>query len=254
MNPLTHKSRTFTVIAVVAMVLPLNWCCKKGPLCNCFVPAGPTKEETRTVPFFNQVDVNDNINVLLSTGPQEQVLVQGGKHLIKYIAAQVSSGVLILKNNNRCNWMRSYEKSHINVYITMPNFTYITNEGVGDIKSMDTLVADSFQVQTKSAGNVNLLVRSKYINTHLFGSGDLTLAGTTSTFTCAFYSGTGFLYCENLITSGYAFIASSTTGDCYISSNGILDVTIYKNGNVYYSGKPQEIWYKHYGKGQLIPN
>lgn len=232
-------------------MLAINWSCKKGPFCNCFTPAGSPSEETRTLPYFEQIDVKDNINVVLTTGPQEQVQIQGGKNLIKYITTNVSNGVLTLKNINKCNWMRSYKKSVITVYLTMPNITYITNEGVGTVSSNDTLYTDSLQLTTKSAGDINLLVHALYIEGHLFGPGDLTLAGTTGSFSCNFFSGTGFAYCDKL-TSGYTFFSSSTTGDCYVTSSGILDIVIYRNGNVYYSGAPQAIHCKTYSKGQLI--
>lgn len=239
-------------ISAVFLAIALNWSCTKGPFCNCFSPVGSPSERTLNLPSFDQITVKDNINVFLSTGPQEQVTIQGGSNLIKYISADVSSGMLTLKNENKCNWMRSYKKSVINVYITMPNITYIKNEGIGKVKSQDTLVADSLQLETQSAGDIDLIVHSQYIIGHLFGPGDLTLSGTTGTFLCNFFAGTGFAYCDKL-NSGYTFFSSSTTGDCYVTSSGALDVVIYRNGNIYYSGKPTSVSAKTYSKGQLIP-
>lgn len=183
-------------------------------------------------------------------GPQH-IEIDGAKNLIQNITTDVSGGVLTLQNNNICNWMKSYKKSIINVYITMPDIAYITNEGVGNVQSTDTITAGSFQVQIKSAGDINLMVRSVNVTAHLFGAGDLTLTGTTGNFLCNFFGGTGFIYTDNL-NSGYTFLASSTTGDCYITSKGIMDVTIYNIGNVYYSGNPTLIRYQTYGKGQLM--
>lgn len=229
----------------------LSWHCHKAPVCDCFEAAGSPSEITVSVPYFNQISVYDDVNVFITPGPQEQIQIQGGKNLIKNIAATVSDSVLTLKNNNICNWMRSYKKSVINVYITMPDITYITSNGVGTIQSTDTLKVNTLQIQTKSAGDVTLMVHAININTHLFGSGNLTLTGTTDNFTCNFFSGTGFLYCDKL-QSLYTFLSTATIGDCYITSSGRMDVAIFKLGNVYYSGNPSPIYCTAHGKGQLI--
>src|SRR5580700_7348642 len=87
--------------------------CRKVPVCDCFEAAGAPSEENRTsvLPYFEQVYVQDDLNVSISIGNTEQVLIQGGSNLIHNISATVSNNVLTLKNNNICNWLRSYKKS-----------------------------------------------------------------------------------------------------------------------------------------------
>jgi len=245
------KTGHFKILFCFLMVAMLNWRCHKAPVCDCFEAAGKPSSITITVPYFDQISVYDDINVFLSTGPQEQVEIQGGENLIKNIGTTVSNGVLTLKNNNICDWLRSYKKSTINVYLTMPDITYITSYGYGNIQSTDTLNASSFQIKTNSSGDINLIVHSVTVNTHLFGSGDLTLSGITANFTCNFFSGTGFLYCDKL-QSQYTFLSTATIGDCYITSSGRMDVAIFKQGNVYYAGNPVPLNCTTYGKGQLI--
>ncbi|HSY77872.1 MAG TPA: DUF2807 domain-containing protein [Bacteroidia bacterium] len=213
--------------------------CHKGPVCDCFESAGLPTEENRTnvLPLFEQVYVQDNINLFVSMGNTQQVIIQGGGNLIHNISATVINNTLTLKNNNNCDWLRSYKKSIINVYVTMPRLTYITNAGVGNVNSLDTITADTLQVQTLSAGDINLNVHSKQILGHLFGSGNLTLNGQSNQFLCTFYSGTGFVYCSNLLT-GYTFISNSSTGDCYVNVSNQLDVSINGRGNIYYTGSP----------------
>ena len=234
----------FCVIAVV------GWSCKKTSICECFEAAGKPASIIRTIDGFNQIVVNDDINVFISQGAQ-QVEIQGGENLIENIATNVSGGVLTLQNNNICDWMRSYKKSIINVYITIPNLTSILSNGVGSIQSTDTLRFDTLQIQTKSASDINLLLRSKSVYAHMFGTSDLTLTGSADLFECNFFAGTGFVYCDGF-KSGYTFISHNSTGDCYVSPLGELDVIIYKYGNVYYKGSPSPISVKTFSSGQLI--
>jgi hypothetical protein len=231
----------FTVVAFCS--------CKKdsGP---CFESVGSSSSETRVLPSFNQISLYDDINLFIAIGLQ-QVQIQGGQNLIKSISTDVSNQVLTIKNNNTCDWLRSYKKSVINVYVTVPSLAYVTAYGYGTIQSIDTINIDSFQVETKSASDVQLTIHSKFMAAHLFGSGNLTLTGICSQFNCNFYSGSGFVYCNELIT-GYVFLSSSTTGDSYIYTNGGLSALLYNDGNLYYSGNPTSISCQTYGKGQLI--
>lgn len=226
--------------------------CHKGPVCDCFESAGKPTEENRTgvLPYFEQVYVHDDINLFVTMGATEQVIIQGGSNLIHNISATVANKVLTLKNNNNCDWLRSYKKSIINVYVTMPRITYITNAGVGNITSIDTITTDTLQVKTTNAGDINLMVHSQQIQGHLFGSGDLTLNGQSNQFLCTYFSGTGFVYCTNLRTL-YTFISTTSTGDCYINAINQLDASIYQRGNIYYSGSPL-IHATIKGSGQLL--
>ncbi|HWY98379.1 MAG TPA: DUF2807 domain-containing protein [Bacteroidia bacterium] len=214
--------------------------CHKGPVCDCFESAGLPTEENRTnvLPYFEQVYVQDNINVFISMGNTEQVIIQGGGNLVRNISATVANNILTLKNNNNCDWLRSYKKSIINVYVTMPRVTYITNASVGNVNSLDTITTDTFQVKTTSAGDINLNVHSLQIQGHLFGSGNLTLNGQSNEFACVYFGGTGYVYCNNLITN-YTFISNTSTGDCYVNATNLLTAFIYQKGNIYYTGSPK---------------
>jgi len=238
-------------------LLVLLFCsCGKTPVCDCFDSAGPSSSQTRQVPYFNQITVNDNVNVFITTGSPETVTIEGGKNLIPNIGANVSGTVLTLKNNNICNWLRSYKKSIINVYITMPEIITITNSGYGTVQSQGTITSDSLVLNTtNSPGDINLAVNAKFINAHLFGTADLTLSGQCQTFLTNFFGGTGYIYNSNLVVSGYAFISSSTTGDCYVNCSGAtLDVHIYGQGNVFYKVSPTTTvkYTNEGGSGKLV--
>lgn len=232
----------------------LYWSCGKTPVCDCFDSAGKTASQVREVPFFTQIVANDNVNVFITTGNPETLTIEGGGNLIGNIGANVTGGVLTLKNNNICNWLRSYKKSGINVYITMPQLTTITNSGYGTVQSQGTITFDSLVLNTtNSPGDIDLTVNSKFINAHMFGTADLHLSGQCQTFLTNYFGGTGFIYDNDLVVSGYAFISSNTTGDSYINCKGTLGVQIFGQGNVYYTGSPKMLQYTpEGGSGQLI--
>ncbi len=241
-------------LAVRYWLLAIGFCsCNKAPVCDCFDSAGSQSSQVRDVPYFNQIIAKDNVNVYITIGNPEKVIIEGGGNLVPNIGANVSNGVLTLKNNNICNWLRSYKKSGINVYITMPDLNTITNSGYGTVESKGTISIDSLVLNTtNSSGDIDLSVNVRFINAHMFGTADLTLTGQCQTFLTNFFGGTGYIYNNNLIITGYAFVSSNTTGDCYINCNGTLDVEIYGQGNVFYNGTPSIQYYPEGGSGKLI--
>ncbi len=162
--------KTFFKILFTLLVLVTLSSCRKSPVCDCFEVTGnqATDDRTSALASFNQIVAYDDMNVFISIGPEEKVLISGGENLIRNISANATNGVLSLRNENNCNWLRSYKKSTINIYITMPEVTFITNNGYGTIQSADTITTDNFQVETYSAGDINLAVHCNSITAHLF--------------------------------------------------------------------------------------
>jgi len=228
--------------------------CGKTPVCDCFDSAGSQSSQIRQVPYFNQITTNDNVNVYITIGNPEKLVIEGGGNLIPNIGANVSGTVLSLNNNNICNWVRSYKKSSINAYITMPELITITNSGYGTVYSKGTITSDSLVLYTtNSPGNIELTVNARIISAHLFGTSDITLSGQCQSFLTNFFGGTGYIYDNDLVVSNYTFISTNTTGDCYVNCNiGTLFVEIFGQGNVFYKGLPTVQYFPEGGSGKLI--
>jgi len=239
--------------SIYLLIVMIFSSCNKSPVCECFESAGSQSSLIVQMPYFNQLAVHDNVNVFITQGSPESVTIEGSKNLIPNIGLSMSGVVLNLKNNNICNWLRSYKKSQINVYITMPQLISVTNSGYGKVQSVGTITSDSLVLNTtNSSGDIQLDVNARFINSHMFGTADLVISGTCQTFLCNFFGGTGFLYNSNLTISNYGFLSTNSTGDSYINCNGNFDVAIYSEGNVYYSGSATPVLDISAGSGQLI--
>ena len=222
--------------------------CKKENRCDCFKRTGAIETEIRNVGPFNKIYVENNLNVFIIQDSVCQVKVEAGEHLIPLIKTEITDGTLFIKNKNKCNWARSYDKP-FNVYVRMPYVKYITSNGTGDIKSSNTITTDTFEIQTKNSGNIELTVNSSRITSHLFGSGDLTLHGKTYEHACSI-GGTGYLYSADLQTN-YTWIESYTTGLCYIAASDLLICRIDQIGDVYCYTRPATIEKTFFGAGHL---
>jgi hypothetical protein len=228
MNKIFKYSILFLIISAVS--------CKKENLCDCFKGTGDIVNETRDIKGFDKIVTEDNVNVFITQDSIFEVKVEAGKHLIKLISTEVNEGELRIKNNNRCNFVRT-SKKEINVYLKMPAIKYITSEGYGKIQSLNTLTTAEFDVRTKSTGDVDLIVNNSKIISHMFGNGDIYFRGITGEHSCHVV-GEGFVNCSGLSTQ-YTWIYSRTSGYAYINVTNLLQIIIESSGNVYYTGKPQ---------------
>lgn len=222
--------------------------CKKENACDCIKRTGPITTQKRELSGFDKIIVHDNIHVFITQDSNFEVIVEAGKNLRGLITTEVSDGTLVIKNKNRCNWTRSY-KEPINVYIKMPVIKYITSEGTGNIKSLNTITTNTFDVRTKNSGNIELTVNNTLVISHMHGAGDLTLHGYTKEHACDI-GGTAFLRCRDLQTESTS-IHTFTTGQCYVQASNSLLCIIDKIGDVYCYGNPTTINKTVRGTGKL---
>jgi hypothetical protein len=241
--------KNFKIINTCASIL-LIICfsaCKKENRCDCIKRTGTIITETRQINGFDKIYVEENVAIFIIQDSIFEVKVEAGENIVPLIKTEVINGTLFISNKNRCNWTRSYKKP-INVFIKMPVIKYITSDGTSDIKSLNTITTDDFDVQTKNSGNIELTVNNSKVTSHMHGSGDLILHGTTIEHACDI-GGTAFLKCEDLKTNS-TWVHTFTTGLCYVSASN-LTCLIDNVGDVYCYGSHITVQKIQKGAGKL---
>jgi Putative auto-transporter adhesin, head GIN domain len=228
-----------TIITAIIFIALFSSCTKENG-CDCIKRTGPIVTQKREISGFNQIYVNDNLDVYITQDTVFEVIVEAGKNIRGLISTEVRDGVLYIDNNNRCNWTRSYKEPH-NVYIKMPEIKYITSNGTGNIKGLNTFTTSEFDIRTKNSGDIELTVNNSRITSHVFGASDLTLHGYTKEHNCDI-GGTAFLKCMDLRTN-YTWIHTFTTGLSYVVATDSLWCKIDNIGDLYYFG---------FGKGKVV--
>ena len=222
----------------IPIVFILFSSCKKENMCDCIKRTGKISTVTREVPAFTRLFVEQDVNVFITQDSISEVKIEAGKNIEPLIETVVENGILIIRNHNRCNWARSY-KEPLNVYIKSPGLTFIHSNGSGDIKSLNTITLDSFDVQLEGSGNIELTINNSQIISHMYGIGDLTLHGTTAEHDCSI-GGASFLYASDLNTS-YTWIQSYTLGQCYVKASGLIIYRIDDKGDIFCYGNPSSV-------------
>ncbi|MDP1622101.1 MAG: head GIN domain-containing protein [Bacteroidales bacterium] len=238
------------ILFICCLGIMLGGCGKDGG--KCVSSTGRILLQDRNISDFDSIRVLDHVNVILNQGSENKVMVEAGEFIIGGIVTELAGRELVLRNTNRCNWLRSYSKP-INVYVTVKNLLKIHYDSSGDITCTDTLRSGYLKIDMWGgcgAIDLKINVSDGFFIQHI-GTATLILTGICK-ISNVFAGDYGLLQLTGL-KAGYTFVTNSGTNNCYVYANRELDATITSIGNIYYSGDPKEIKATITGSGKLLP-
>ena len=229
------RSHVSTCWALLLITCISTVSCEKIPLSN-----GETVTITRPVSGnFTGIYLHDDVNLVITQGNQYSIAVEGGEKILPNIETSINDSTLTIRNNNKLNWLRSYDKE-LTVYVTLPHLLELNYEATGTVTNNDTIREDSLSVTSRGgSGYIDMIIKTGTAKLSITdGSVDMKISGKTGVNYA--YSGAYGLYdCRDLV-SDFIFIRTSSTNDCYINVNFHLEYEISGLGNIYYRGNPAE--------------
>jgi hypothetical protein len=225
-----------------------------GTSCNrdsCPIIAGSGRIQTRVLPPFHEIVLNDKINLILTQDSIQKISVQGGRNLLSGITTTVQDSILTISNQNGCNWLRNPDYQ-INLYVSTNQLQKISYYGAGNISSTNTLVAPQFTIDSwTGTGSIKLSLITPKANAFVRNNcTQITLIGQADS---------SFIYCgqEGSVNgidfiSGFVNIDHKSVEDIYVYVTGSLNAIIAYTGNVYYKGNPAVIDSSLTNSGRLI--
>ncbi len=211
--------------------------CEKDHRCDCLKRTGSQGESNRTLSDFSEIILENKINLVLTQGTENTIRFEAGEKLLNGIESTIKDGKLTIKNTNICNFSRSLKKT-ITAYLTFKKITKLFYTGAGDISTTNTLKDSLFTFYTENgAGKIQLALDVKVLVVALgTGPSDIVITGKTND-SFIYNAGNGYIHLEDL-ASKYTSVISNSTGDCYVWTTDLLDVTLGYSGDIYYKGTP----------------
>lgn len=240
------------IILTISGLWLLNGCSDDSGR-DCFKSTGEVRTESRYFSPFHLIDLNDNIHLVLTQDTLvNSVEVEAGENLLDGIVTEVTNGQLVIRNENSCNWTRSFDVP-ITVYIRFATLDTIIFRAAGDLTFLTPWKADSIQVDVwEGAGLIYLKldVFKSRVYVH-YGVPNVVITGSSQV---SFISSKGYGPVNALgLQTNYTFMSTQSPNDCYVRATTELGVTIENIGNVYYGGSPGHIDLVRNGSGSLIP-
>lgn len=226
-------------------ILLIFGACNNENANNCFQTAGTITQIEINVPFFDKVVVHSQIELIITDGPNQKVIIESGKNLLADISAEVINNELVLNNYNTCNFIRPYGITK--VYITAPNLTHIRNASEYSISSTGTLTYPSLYLQSSGEGNNFLSLGDWHLNIQnenvkIWGNGIAVfyLEGNTTNLDLNFSDGDTRFEGQNFKAENIK-VRQVSSNDMLIFPIKTLTGTIHSTGNVISYNTPETV-------------
>lgn len=243
-------STFFKVVFAVIFVFG----CKKAEDRSCFKSMGKQSEKTIFLSDFRLLEVYEHLEVVLIQDSTDKLVISGGENLLNFVSSEITSeGVLILRNENKCNFLRKQnEKLKVEVHFT--ELINILFQGTEPMSCIDTIHSPYFVFLIRDGGGtVDLTVNSESVQGDIsHGWGNYFLRGKSNFARIAARSN-GYCDATDLLVRDSIRFFSNTQGTIKLRANGIpLRGEILVDGDVWYTGFPSEIDYISFASGKLI--
>ncbi len=239
------KSLNLIIIFLVLITIA----CSKENRFDCFKSTGKKITIERSLMDFQSVVIYGNIDLSIRFADTYKIRLEGGENLLPLIKTEVQDTMLEIRNDNKCNWVRKLDE-RIYAELTVPDIDYLIARGSGDIKFLDTLTSDYFNLEVvDGSGYIKLLLNTKTSWIELLtGVADVEAIGKSGV-NYVYVGGVGRVDARELDTY-YSFVRNDNVNNIYIRVSKHLTATINYIGNTYYYGDPEEtrFFINHSGK------
>ncbi|MBI5219712.1 MAG: DUF2807 domain-containing protein [Bacteroidia bacterium] len=227
-------------ILIPAVVL-IAFSCSKENRWDCLKRTGKIVTEERVLNNFTDIEIMNKFTIEIIEDSVNKAIIKGGENLLPLVKSDVSENKLVLKNNNRCNWARSYSKDiKIELHVKKINNIYVND--LCDITSANKLHTETMYIEVNKnmVSHIDLSINcTNFLFKQFSGTGTYTFKGVADS-SYYFFKGTGYIY-SNGLQCNTTHIVNQSTGDIHVVAAHKLFVEYTGKGDVYYSGNPQEI-------------
>ncbi|MGV6844819.1 MAG: head GIN domain-containing protein [Lutibacter sp.] len=244
------------VVVLILSIVLIS--CNSENAGNCFQTAGTKIQKEFQVPTFTKITVHDKIELYITEGTTQKVIVETGKNLMPDIKLEVIDNRLVLTNDNTCNFFRDYNETK--VYITSPNLTEIRNASTLSVNSIGTLTYPNIYLKSVgekrkflATGDFNLSIENNEVTIWSNGIANLNLTGTTKNLKINFSNGDTRFNGQNFIAKNID-ITQVSSNDMLVFPTEKLSGTIRSTGDVIVFNKPPEVTLQALSVGQIIYN
>ncbi len=217
---------------------------------KCGKSTGEIQTFTRDLAAFEKMNVFDKIQIELRPSTINRATITCGKNLVDYIITEINGNQLTIRNENNCNFLRSYKKE-IKIVLEFTSLSRINFVAAGNVTCTDTIKQSYFEVEGEGcSGDFDLLFNTDSIRFNLAtGNSNIILAGKTGL--AYFYSGGTTIIDASKMSATICLANNSGTGDFKLNVINYLYAQIEEFGNILYTGNPT-VDKTGTGRGQLI--
>lgn len=230
--------------------------CNKENVSNCLQTAGEIVQQEITVDSFDKILVNKRVELIITDGPVQKVVVETGKNLLPDVEVKVVNKQLILTNNNTCNFFRDYGLTKI--HVTSPNINTIRNASEQRVISNGTLTYPLLYLRSSgekkkflATGDWHLTIENEKVIIWGNGVANFYINGSSNNLDIGFTDGDTRFEGKNFIVQNID-VKNVSSNDIIIYPVESLTGSIHSVGDVISYNRPPIVDVEILSNGELI--
>ena len=194
---------------------------------------GDLVTENRSAKDFHALDISVPGKVIVHTGPDYKVEVEGEETAMPYLETEVKNGSLHIYFSRNVR-----DVDNLTITVTAPAFDAFDISGSAEVIVHDPLDGISLDVDISGSGDLDITdVAYDRIDLKVSGSGDILLKGATDQSITFNVSGSGNIEALDCPTPK-AIVKVSGSGTVKCHALDTLRATVSGSGDVFYLGNP----------------
>ena len=180
---------------------------------------------------FEKLETDGDFHVNLVKDNTNYIEISGGKNSVEFIDYELEGDKLILKDGNKCAWLRDYD-DRIEIEVHFTSLKDIRNVSEATLGNEGTLDIDTLTIHQNGTGDITLNLSSQRIWTESYVIGDITLSGTSASLVAKVAS-FGHLNASTL-KAGWVSVTTTHEGDAHVYPVNALKAVCEQIGDIYY--------------------
>lgn len=201
-------------------------------------------EDRSTKENFTKVKVSSGIDLYISQGFKNKIVVEADENLQEIIITEVKNGELKIYSDKNI-WRAKARK----VYVTIKELAAISATSGADVYSKETLKVNDLSVSATSGADINISVDANTVETSATSGSDIEITGITNSHSTKATSGASInayqLESKNVtakVTSG---------ADINVFASVSLDAKASSGGDIDFKGNPKNVNKKSSSGGSI---
>lgn len=244
------------ILPVIALLFLILGCSKPG---DCVESTGNLISKEFAVPAetnFDKIIVYPGIALVVAEGPYK-IEVKTGENLIDDIEVKIVDGLLSLRDNTTCNWVREYGQT--TVYVTAPNIIELHSKTEKTISSNGVLTFPILRLFSMDltdgagTGDFNVQVNNGQTVIENNNVARYYISGQTNELLLNFYDGNGRFMGENL-TAQSIKVFHRGSNDMIVKPVQSIAGKMVSTGNIILKSTPTTVDVQELYHGRVIYN
>lgn len=234
----------------LTIMLLTQFGCDSPGAFDCVKRSGSIVEEEVIVGEFERIYIYDGLELNLTHGDDQKVMIRGGENLIPEVNFELAEKDLIISNKNSCNWVRDYEA--ITITVTTNQLKEIESGGFGLVKSTNILNFEELVVESKDgSGDFDLTVAINKLVVANNSISNIRISGVANSLSVGHWYNDG-RFDGTALEVNDVRISQNGVNDIYINVKEKLSGELTSRGNIVYFGDPETVEVSVSGTGKLI--